>query len=109
MKDVGQDGWFVWECEAVTLMEQSNHPMKVAVLMRLKLIHVIGERFHGEACAKVGATEYRLGYYIVARNGRWWWGQYALLLPREDLLPLLRKARSEGTLLDDMIVTADDV
>jgi hypothetical protein len=105
MKDIGQRGWFVWECEAVTLMQQTNHPMKIFVVMRMRLVEAVGERFHGEAGAHVGAVEYRFGYYIVARNGKWWWGQYALIIPREDLLPLLAKARREGTLLEDIVAT----
>jgi hypothetical protein len=34
MKDVGQAGQFIWECKAVTFWPQSNHPKKVAILMR---------------------------------------------------------------------------
>jgi hypothetical protein len=88
------------------MWRQRNHPLKVAVLMRLKLVEVTGERFHGEFGAKEGSIECRLGYYIVARNGKWWWGQYALMIPADDLAPLLQKARREGTLLDDFSVTA---
>jgi hypothetical protein len=107
MKDVGRAGFLTWVCEAATLWQQSDHPKKVAVLMRLRLAEVTGERFHGKGVgATEGSIEYRLGYYIVARNGQWWWGQYALMIPTNDLAPLLQKARDEGTLVDDVVVKA---
>lgn len=43
-----------------------------------------------------GATEFRLGYYMIGvrprMKGRWVWGQYALLIPEQDLRALLREA-----------------
>ena len=99
MKDIGQAGYSIWECEAVTLMEQTDYPQKVFVLMRIRLAEVHGERFYDNG-EPIGVIQYRLGYYTIARNGRWWWGQYAMMIPREDFAPLLRKAREEGTLLE---------
>jgi hypothetical protein len=45
------------------------------------------------------AAVYRFGYYTVARNGKWRWGQYALMVREDELEPLLRQAREEGTIL----------
>ena len=106
MKDLGRDGTLTWECEAVTLLEERKHAKKVLVLMRQRLVDVTGRRFHGRGVgSQVGDVEYRFGYYIVARNGNWWWGQYAMIVPREDLVPLLQLARDEGTLLEDFAIT----
>lgn len=85
----------------MTLRQQSNYPQKVDVVMRIRLERVEGRRFYGGG-AQVGDVEYRLGYYTIARNGKWWWGQFSLMIPKEDLVPLLQQARSEGTLLDDI-------
>jgi len=44
--------------------------------------------------------EIRIGYYIKGKNGhlkgKWAWGQYCPLLPKEDLKILLDKAKSRG-------------
>jgi hypothetical protein len=102
-KDIGRGGHRYWRCEAATLRRQSNYPQKVDVVMRIRLKRVEGTRFYAGG-AQVGDVEYRLGYYTVARNGKWWWGQYAVMIPEEDLVPLLQQARSEGTLLHDIDV-----
>jgi hypothetical protein len=104
-KDIGRAGHTYWRCEAATLREQSNLPQKVYVVMRIRLERVEGTRFY-EGGAQVGDIEYRLGYYTIARNGKWWWGQYALMIPHADFAPLLEQARSEGTLLGDPVVGA---
>ena len=98
MKDIGQEGVLHWRCKAVTLWQQSDHPKKVAILMRLELERVEGLRHHGPVGAIEGSVEYRLGYYIVNRKGRWHWGQYALMLPAEDFGGFIEKAVAEGTL-----------
>jgi hypothetical protein len=52
--------------------------------------------------AKTGDTEYRVGYYIIGRNGRaegkWTWGQFCPLIPGPDFPKLLAKAKREGTI-----------
>jgi hypothetical protein len=96
-KDLGGKGYLFWRCEKVTLLPQTGYP-KLLFLMRQRLEKVIGERFH-EGGAKVGDVEYRLGYYTVARNGKWWFGQYAMMVPPRDFEALLERAREEGTLL----------
>lgn len=49
---------------------------------------------------KDGRIEFRFGYYMIGvkagAKGRWVWGQYALLIPKKDLLALLREAKSRG-------------
>ena len=52
---------------------------------------------------KKGDIEYRIGYYIVGKNGRlkdrWAWGQFCPLIPIEDFEKLISKARKEGVIL----------
>jgi hypothetical protein len=43
-------------------------------------------------------TELRMAYYTTSRTGHWWWGQFALMIPREDLEELLRYGREKGLL-----------
>jgi hypothetical protein len=97
--DLGRKATLYWRCDAVTLRQQSNHSKKVFIWMRQSLVKIEGEQHHVGEGAKVGDIEYRLGYYTVARNGRWWWGQYALMIPAADFVPLVEQAKSEGTLL----------
>jgi len=97
VKDVGQRGAFYWRCEAATLRPEGQYP-KVLVLERWRLERMEGEPLH-PGTEQQGDVGYRFRYYTVARNGRWWWGQSALMVRAEELEPLLAKARAEGTLL----------
>ncbi len=99
-KDVGQEGHHQWLLEHGTYMEQSNLPEKVLVIERIRLLNRATTPLH-QGGAKEGDVEYRLGYYIVARNGRWWWGQYSQMIPGDDLRRLWSKARERGTLLPE--------
>jgi hypothetical protein len=103
-KDIGRRGDQLWVRDAWTFRVQSNLPEKVLVIERLRNVGSGGERAYAGG-ARPGDIEYRFGYYIVGRigraAGRWTWGQFAALIPREDLAPLLEQARAEGTLLPD--------
>jgi len=101
-KDVGRAGTEVWECEAVTMVVQSNHPEKVFSVERLRLVRVEGTRLHPGG-PQVDAREYRFGYWIVSRRDRWWWGQYAPFIPQQDLAALLDNAREDGTILPEVM------
>lgn len=102
-KDIGRTGWLTWYREAWTFRVQSNYPVKVLVIERLRRGPFIGTRHHASS-AKVGDIEYRMGYYIVGAigrtAGRWRWGQYAQLIPHFDFIALLAEARADGTILD---------
>ena len=81
------------------MLNQTNHPKKVYIIMRQELEIVVGSRFHGAGVgATEGSVEYRIGYYIVNRKGRWHWGEYALMIPAEDLRAQFAKALHEGTI-----------
>jgi len=47
-----------------------------------------------------GSRELRLCYYIIGQRGRmsgkWAWGQFALFIPKEDLLKLVEKGKEKG-------------
>lgn len=96
-KDIGRRGTYFWRCEAVTLRPEGDYP-KVMFIMRQRLERIEGETLY-DSTEQVGALMYRFGYYTVARNGRWHWGQYALMVRAEELEPLLAQARAEGTIL----------
>jgi hypothetical protein len=40
-------------------------------------------------------NEFRLGYYMC-RKGRWWWGQYAPMLPPDDVKFMVDEMRKRG-------------
>jgi hypothetical protein len=42
-----------------------------------------------------GHNEFRLGYYMC-RKGRWWWGQYAPMLPPDDVKFMVDEMRKRG-------------
>src|SRR5688500_11122695 len=79
-KDIGRLGRYIWIREALTLREQSNYPEKVFMVERLRLQRIEGKRLRAGG-AVAGDREYRFGYYIVSSTGKWWWGQYAPLIP----------------------------
>ena len=97
-KDIGRKGALVWNIEAETYREQTNYPLKVFVVQRLRLVEVQGDRLRAEMGSQVDDIEYRVGYYIVSGTGKWWWGQYCPLIPEKDFAPLLEQARREQTI-----------
>jgi hypothetical protein len=99
MKDIGRKGNHYWYREAWTFLVQSNNPKKVYVIERLRKESIDGTIAYGHW--KDDDKAYRLGYYIVGKigrtNGRWVWGQFCPLVLAQDLLPLLEKAKAEGS------------
>jgi hypothetical protein len=98
-KDIGRKGSLIWTIEAETYRGQTNYPLKVFVVQRLRLTEVRGDRLRAEIGADLGDIEYRIGYYIVSGTDKWWWGQYCPFIPKDDFEPLLEQARVEGTIL----------
>ena len=53
---------------------------------------------------KPGYVHYRIGYYIVGKNGnkkdKWTWGQYNPHIPIEDFNKLFELAKKEKTILE---------
>jgi len=52
---------------------------------------------------QIGDIEYRIGYFMVGKNGnskgKWIWGQFCPIIPKDDLNKLLTKARKEKVIL----------
>ena len=65
--------------------QQSNAPGKVIIL----------EEIEWESDKRI---ELRMAYYTTSKTGHWWWGQFALMIPRKDLEELLRYGRDKGLL-----------
>jgi len=101
LKDIGRQGKYFYKREAWTFLPQHNLSKKVFVFERMRLIKKEGKISHAKV--KVGSVEYRFGYYIVGKIGRannkWIWGQFCPIIPHQDLIKLLKKAKSEGVLL----------
>jgi len=102
VKDISRKGYHVWIRESWTFMPQFNMDEKVFVIERLKRKGYEGQT-EGQKQWGKGDIEYRFGYYIVGKigraKGRWVWGQFCPLIPKEDFKRLLYKARQERTLL----------
>lgn len=103
MQDIGRKGRVCFKREAWTFLPQSDLPEKVFLIERLRT-----ESFEGKIVYKddtVGRIIYRMGYFIVSpngtRKGRWVWGQFCPVFPTGDLDELIRKAKKEGTILND--------
>jgi hypothetical protein len=103
-KDIARNGWNYWTRRAWTLMRQSDHREKVFVLERWEWVRQEGTV---PISRTVGKVEYRLGYFIVAKNGRsaghWVWGQFCPLIPAEDVSRLLGLATKQGTLVNTSV------
>lgn len=101
MKDIGRKGRFYFIREAWTFMPQCNLNKKIFIIERLKKEKIVGNIAHKNS-NRIGDVEYRVGYYIVGKNGRardkWVWGQFCPLIPVEDFNKLISKAKKEGTI-----------
>lgn len=101
-KDIGRQARHYWKREAWTFMPQHNLKEKVFVIERLRRVKVEGTSAHPRT-AKTGDIEYRVGYYIIGKNGsakgKWTWGQFCPLIPGPDFPKLITKAKKEGTIL----------
>ena len=78
----GKTVWWLIEDEITRLQSTAKHK----VICFQKIRH-----------EKDNSIEFRFGYYMIGvkagAKGRWVWGQYALLIPKGDLLTLLKEAK----------------
>ena len=102
MKDIGRKGKFHFEREAWVFLPQGNLNEKVFIFERLRKVGHAGTLAYGEAW-KRDEREYRIGYFIVGKNGRakgrWVWGQFCPLIPIPDFGKLISKAKRKGVIL----------
>jgi hypothetical protein len=93
MKDVGgivpQAGWVR---DKWAVLADRSYP-KVYVYERLRLVELRGSQHHSGG-SQVGDIVDRLGYWTVAKNGHWWWGQSAPMFRKGDLETLMSKVKS---------------
>lgn len=101
MKDIGRKGKYIFKVESRTFMQQHNLIEKVFVVERLRRVRSEGKTSHDKL--KNGEIEYRIGYYMIGKNGnkkgKWTWGQYCPMIPQEDFWKLITKAKDEGTII----------
>lgn len=101
MKDISRKGFHSFEREAWTFMSQHNLKEKVFVIERLRRLEIEGKTVH--ELLKTGDIEYRLGYYMIGKNGnvkgRWTWGQYCPMIPQKDFKKLMDQAVKEGVVI----------
>lgn len=74
-----------FEVKRLVWGQQSDAPRKIIVL----------EEIEWKPNKRI---ELRMAYYTTSKTGHWWWGQFALMIPKEDLEELLRFARKNGVL-----------
>lgn len=89
-----------WIIESRTMMVQSEtNDEKILVVERMKFEKATGQVLRE---TKKGSIQYRLGYFIVGKNGKkadkWIWGQYNPTIPETDFEKLLELARKEKTI-----------
>ncbi len=99
--DINRKGKYGNLKEAWTFMVQHNLSEKIFIVERFKRERIIRPVSHKKL--KVGDIEYRIGYYMVGKNGikknKWTWGESCSIIPREDFNRLFKKAKKEGTIL----------
>ncbi|PKD43466.1 hypothetical protein [Rhodohalobacter barkolensis] len=103
-KDISRKANVYFEIESMTTMQQENNPEKYFIIERLRRTKIEGKLANPKDANKI-VVEYRIGYYIVGKNGRmdgkWTWGQYTPMIPINDFWGLINKAKEEGTILDE--------
>lgn len=87
-----------WKIAAETFLPQSNMPEdKVVFIQRIELLGILGGR--KGIGAKVGDVEYRVGYYMRDKRGKWIFSRNPAHLTPDDRKALERKAVAAGTIL----------
>ncbi|KKQ28210.1 MAG: hypothetical protein US42_C0001G0061 [Candidatus Magasanikbacteria bacterium GW2011_GWC2_37_14] len=102
MKDISRKGYYYFQREALTYMQQFNLKEKYYILERLKIVKMEGEITNKNN--KIGNVEYRIGYYIIGKirkaKDRWIWGQFCPMIPSSDFTKLIKKAKKEKTIIN---------
>ena len=99
--DINRRGRYGFLKEAWTFMVQYNLEEKIFIIERFKRIKIEKPVTHKKL--KIGEIEYRLGYYMVGKNGnrkgKWTWGESCPIIPQKDFDKLIKKAKKEGTII----------
>jgi hypothetical protein len=75
-KDILQTGTHLYQVEQATHKIQSNNPQKVLIIERLRWVRFAPKWEGAEPRREHEPDEisYRVGYRVVSRSGKWWWG-----------------------------------
>ena len=85
IKDVNGKGKHYFLREDWEFIEQSDmKDLKAFIIERWKQVRVKKPLAYPKT-GTIGKMEYRISYYIVTTKNRWWFGQYATLIPEEDI------------------------
>jgi len=99
--DINRKGKYGFLKEGWTFMEQHNLNQKIFIVERFRRKNIIKPVTHGNL--KLGEVEYRVGYYMVGKNGnkidKWTWGESCPIIPKEDFNKLINLAKKEKTIL----------
>ena len=99
--DINRKGKYGFLREAWTFMPQHNLQEKIFIVERFKRMKIVRPVSHENL--KVGEVEYRIGYYMIGKNGnkrgKWTWGESCAIIPKEDFDVLIAKAKKEKTIL----------
>lgn len=102
-KDIGKNATVKYEVESATYMQQHNNDEKYFVVERIRRKTIEGKLATPDNVKEQG-VEYRFGYYIVGKNGnkegKWTWGQFTPMIPKEDFWNLIEKAKIKGVILE---------
>ncbi|MFA6422222.1 MAG: hypothetical protein WCV92_02395 [Candidatus Buchananbacteria bacterium] len=99
--DINRRGGYWVLREAWTFMRQFDHNGKIFLVERFKTIRI--KKPISNAKAKVGIKSYRIGYFMLGKNGnkknKWTWGESCPIIPHKDFQKLINKAKKEKTIL----------
>jgi hypothetical protein len=92
MKDIGRKGELIFKRESCKFIKQNSIKEKVFIIEKFVKSNSKGKLTHNH---KKGDIEYRIGYYIVGKNGtkkgKWTWGQFCPLIPKKDLTKIIKE------------------
>jgi len=104
IKDIRRNGVsHCFKVLGVTYLQESDNPEKVFEIKKVEYQRTKGIENH--TIPESHKITIRCGYWIVGKigraNGKWWWGQYAPMIPIKDFLLLIEKAKREGTIIEE--------
>ncbi|MCB9197535.1 MAG: hypothetical protein H6600_03690 [Flavobacteriales bacterium] len=97
-KDIGGKGKHMWRIDGRSMISAKDLDMKVFTFEKLSYMGYIKKSGKKHYKNTVPEIQYRIGYFIVGKNGRWTWGQFTPMISADDLNALLKLAKEEGVL-----------
>lgn len=101
LPDINRRGSYGLLREAWVFVRQYNITEKLFIIERFRRVKIKTPVTHKKL--KIGEIEYRIGYYMVGKNGtkknKWTWGESCPIIPGKDLNKLIKKAKKEKVIL----------